>query len=64
MYGKKAVRLLSQIRLKKPNDDMILQNCVRRIAYATEEITCIRMRNIACEEHGRRIDLVENVVLR
>ena len=41
MYSKKAVRLLSQIRLKKPNDDMILQNCVKRIAHATEEITCI-----------------------
>ena len=41
MYGKKAVRLLSQIRLKKPNDDMILQNCVKRIAHATGEITCI-----------------------
>ena len=41
MHSKKAIRLLSQIRLKKPNDDMILQNCVKRIAHATEEISDI-----------------------
>ena len=41
MHSKKAIGLLSQIRLKKPNDDMILQNCVKRIAHATEEIACI-----------------------
>ena len=41
MYTKKAVGLLSQIRLGKPNDSMILQNCVRRIAHATEEISYI-----------------------
>ena len=44
MHSKKAVRLLSQIRLKKPNDDMILQNCVKRIAHATEEIACIETK--------------------
>ena len=37
MYGKKGRQsLLSQIPLKKPNGDMILQNCVRRIAYASQ----------------------------
>ena len=41
MHSKKAIRLPSQIRLKKPNDDMILQNCVKRIAHATEEISDI-----------------------
>ena len=41
MYTKKAIGLLSQIRLRKPNDSMILQNCVKRIAHATEEITRI-----------------------
>ena len=40
MHSKKAIRLLSQIRLK-PNDNMILQNCVKRIAHATEEISDI-----------------------
>ena len=41
MYTKKAVGLLSQMRLGKPNDNMVLQNCVRRVAHATEEISYI-----------------------
>ena len=39
MYSKKAIRLLSQTDLKRPNDSMILKNCARRIAHITEEIT-------------------------
>ena len=56
MYNKKAIRLLSQVRLKKPNDDMILQNCVKRIAHATEEITRIEAeidRQAAANENAK-----------
>ena len=41
MYSKKAIRLLLQMNLERPNDNMILQNCARRIAHATEEISSI-----------------------
>ena len=39
MYSKKAIILLSQTNLERPNDNMILKNCARRIAHITEEIT-------------------------
>ena len=39
MYSKKAIILLSQTDLERPNDNMILKNCARRIAHITEEIT-------------------------
>ena len=39
MYSKKAITLLSQTDLERPNDSMILKNCARRIAHITEEIT-------------------------
>ena len=42
MYSKKAIMLLSQTSLEKPNDDMILKNCARRIAHITEEITNVK----------------------
>ena len=39
MYSKKAIILLSQTNLERPNDNMILKNCAKRIAHITEEIT-------------------------
>ena len=39
MYSKKAIRLLSQTDLERPNDSMILKNCAKRIAHITEDIT-------------------------
>ena len=41
MYSKKAIKLLSQTDLERPNDSMILKNCARRIAHITEEITSV-----------------------
>ena len=57
MHTKKAIRLLSQIRLEKPNDNMILQNCVKRIAHATEDISGIE------DEIGRQAAVNENAKL-
>ena len=39
MYSKKAIGLLSHTELKRPNDNLILKNCAKRIAHVTEEIT-------------------------
>ena len=39
MYGKKSITLLSQVKLERPNDNMILKNCVGRIAHVTEDIS-------------------------
>ena len=39
MYSKKSIGLLLQVKLERPNDNMILNNCVRRIAHVTEDIS-------------------------
>ena len=39
MYSKKSIGLLSQVKLERSNDNMILNNCIRRIAHVTEDIS-------------------------